>query len=462
MNPTPYSEFSLRARAFLWAVIFAAAGVAVQLLIASSGSLTATLGLTGLFDILTSLVAILAITTAGLYPIRLGYKVRTTVTATLVFAAALLFLPPRAMVIAGLGAFSYRMLNVLRGKSPRVPGWVLTDIGFNTAQITLTAGVTSILFRLVGPGIDALLHLNTLVAIAAVSLAVASCFVVNSIIVSTMSALVLNSSVLSTWRATFGRGWHLSISALLLGVALAIIYLYAPIGVALVTIPLVAIHQAFSNAVAVQKQTQETLEILADTIDKRDPYTFAHSQRVSEYARLTAKRLGLSLQDQETIALAARVHDLGKIGVREELLKKPDRLTRDELEEIRRHTTIGAEIISQLADYSNSKDAVLYHHERWDGSGMYRLAYEHIPIGARIIAVADAYDAMTSDRPYRHALAPEVASAELEKGKGSQFDPVVVEAFVDAMRAVAVSRQPVVAAAEARVPLQAQPIQTRH
>lgn len=432
-----------RANLFLWVVILAALTVAVVSAGAARGDLAAALGLTTLADRLTTLAAIAGIVVAGLFPICLGNKIRTSVGSAMMFAAALLMAPLQVLIVVAPSVAIYTVINGRKGR------WPLYYPVFNIAQNSLAAMATSILFHSLDTGTS--LHLASVTAVANVGLAVLGFFIINSISVAIMSALFQGRAPWDVWVMMYRPAWPRSLSVLLLGVGMAVVYLQAPLGVFLFSIPLIVIHQAYSNAVAIQTQTKETLEVLADAIDKRDPYTYAHSQRVAEYARLTAKRLGLPENEQEAIALAARVHDLGKIGVRDALLRKPDRLTEDELEEVRRHTIIGAEIVSKLADYARGRDAILYHHERWDGSGVHRLAYDHIPIGARIIAVADAYDAMTSDRPYRRALPQEATLRELERSKGTQFDPVVVEAFIDAMRSLAAEALPVAPTEEPEV-----------
>jgi len=249
-----------------------------------------------------------------------------------------------------------------------------------------------------------------------------------------MSAAINGRTTWECWEKVYRTGWTRYFAVLFLGVLVAVLYDYQPMVLPLMLIPLLVVHQAFSSAVSLREESRQVLETLADVIARRDAYTSAHSQRVSEYARLTAQRLGLSIPQQDAIALAARVHDLGKISIPDDVLKRPGPLSQNELDEIHRHTVVGAEIVSKLTDFSKSREAILYHHERWDGSGMYRLAYEHIPVGARIIAIADAFDAMASDRPYRPALSPDAALAEIERGKGVQFDPEVTEVFLDVMR----------------------------
>ncbi|MGH2349173.1 MAG: HD-GYP domain-containing protein [bacterium] len=454
------SGLPARAQIFLWLVVAAAVGItalsAVEA-IATSPGLTAALGLTALPDILTSLAAVVGIVIAGLYPICLGNKIRTSVGTALIFATAVLMGPLRAGLLV---AVSVAIYTTIKRREER---WPLYYPIFNVAQLALVAMVTSQLFMRLNPSGD--VTLTSWPSAVAVIGGVLCYFGLNNLIVATMSAIVQNRAIAEVWRAMFQR-WQTyatNFGLLLLGIFIAAIYYYSPLLVPLAVVPLLLVHQAIDKEQKIQNQTRETLEVLADTIDKRDAYTFEHSQRVAEYAVLTARRLGLAGEEQTAIRLAARVHDVGKIGVREALLNRPGALSAEELEEIRRHTVIGAEIVAKLQEYPRSKEAILYHHERWDGSGIYRLAYDHIPIGARIIAVADAFDAMTSDRPYRRALSRDAAFAELQESKGSQFDPVVVEAFTDAMRTIELAAPPAVpAAGDLGVAAQLRPAQTRH
>lgn len=175
----------------------------------------------------------------------------------------------------------------------------------------------------------------------------------------------------------------------------------------------------------------ETMQTLARAIDAKDEYTREHADRASMYARLVAQELHLPESLVRHIEYAAMMHDIGKIGVPEHILRKPGRLTPEEYQEMKKHPAIGEQILSPIEFLAPIAPLVLYHHEWFDGSGYGEgLAGEEIPIGARIVAVIDAWDAMTSDRPYRKALPLEHAKAELRKGSGKQFDPRVVEAFL--------------------------------
>jgi diguanylate cyclase (GGDEF)-like protein/putative nucleotidyltransferase with HDIG domain len=183
---------------------------------------------------------------------------------------------------------------------------------------------------------------------------------------------------------------------------------------------------------------------LARAVDARDVYTGSHSQRVAELAARTARRLGLADEDVELTRLAASLHDLGKLAVPEEILRKPGALTEPERIVLERHPQIGFRMLESLG-VDPVADWVLHHHERWDGSGYPDgLPGERIPLGARIIFVADAYDAMISERVYRRRVAPAEAIAELERCAGTQFDAEIVTAFAGEL---ALEREPAPAAA---------------
>lgn len=182
---------------------------------------------------------------------------------------------------------------------------------------------------------------------------------------------------------------------------------------------------------------------LAKAVDARDTYTGSHSTRVAELGAWIAQRLGLDQEQVELTRLAASLHDLGKLAIPEEILRKPGPLTQPERLVLQRHPQIGHRMLESLG-VDPVAEWVLHHHERWDGSGYPdRLRGEQIPLGARIIFVADAYDAMTSDRAYRGRLAPRAAVEELERCAGTQFDPAIVAAFASEL----IDRAPAASAA---------------
>lgn len=176
----------------------------------------------------------------------------------------------------------------------------------------------------------------------------------------------------------------------------------------------------------------EIIECITAALDAKDPYTAGHSQRVSEMAMKVCQLIGLREDATEQIHIAAHLHDIGKIGVPDAVLNKPDRLTDEEFEQIKKHPTIGAEILSKSHHLSEVKDIVLSHHERYDGKGYPQgLKAEKIPVGARIIAICDSIDAMTSTRSYRQARSFEFCYNEIKKNLGIMYDPIIGQYVLD-------------------------------
>jgi putative nucleotidyltransferase with HDIG domain len=174
------------------------------------------------------------------------------------------------------------------------------------------------------------------------------------------------------------------------------------------------------------------LSVLTRAIEARDPYTRGHSARVTALAEEVARRLGWSVEQLTALRIGGPLHDIGKLAVSDDVLRKEGRLDPEELDQIREHPTIGARILLRMAALREAIPYVLYHHERWDGNGYPSgKSGEEIPVEARVLAVADAFDAMTSDRPYRRALSREQALAEVERCAGTQFDPEIARIFLE-------------------------------
>jgi HD-GYP domain-containing protein (c-di-GMP phosphodiesterase class II) len=177
------------------------------------------------------------------------------------------------------------------------------------------------------------------------------------------------------------------------------------------------------------------LAALSQAIEARDPYTRGHSERVSALAQVVARRLGWNASRLRALGLGALLHDVGKLNLDAAVLRKPGPLDEREYGEVRRHPLAGARLIRGIDALRPALPYVLFHHERWDGRGYPSgRSREHIPLGARIVAVVDAFDAMISARPYRPPLPVRSAIAELARGAGTQFDPGVVRAFLVAWR----------------------------
>jgi HD-GYP domain-containing protein (c-di-GMP phosphodiesterase class II) len=184
-----------------------------------------------------------------------------------------------------------------------------------------------------------------------------------------------------------------------------------------------------------QQVYAETIRILADVIDRRSKYTIGHSERVRRYAELIGKRLYLSEDEMKVLDIAATLHDIGRMEVDQSIWDKPGKLTHKEFEAVKTHPAVGEKMLSPVPFLHAVTEVIRHHHEKYDGTGYPEgLKGEDIPLCSRILAVADAFDAMTSERAYRDKIDPEVAIEEIKSLSGTQFDPAVVDAFLSVWR----------------------------
>ena len=181
-----------------------------------------------------------------------------------------------------------------------------------------------------------------------------------------------------------------------------------------------------------ERISMQIVKTLSGAIDAKDTYTNGHSTRVAEYAREIAKHAGFSEKKQDDIYMMGLLHDVGKIGIPEAIINKPTKLTDEEYQVIQTHPLMGAQILANITEFPQLVTGARWHHERYDGKGYPDgIAGDEIPVEARMIAIADAYDAMSSRRSYRDVLAQDYIRGELVKGKGTQFDPVFTEVMLE-------------------------------
>ncbi len=365
------------------------------------------------------LVALGAI--AANFPVMVTRSYKADATPAIELAIVVMFPPATAVALVGLTRLIGETALCVRRR--RLP----IDLIFNTSQLMLAAAGGSVVFQ----GVVA----NTAFAggagelVAAVT-AAASMYVLNTTLVVIAVALNTHRRPIDVWAEAARVDLKQTGALYVAGYLLAITSAGHPWLAIVMMAPLAALQVSIKRAVQMRDQTLAAVESMADVVDQRDPYTFQHSQSVAAHAVGIAQQLHLSDREVELIRLAARVHDLGKIAVPDQVLHKHGRLTDEEFALMKKHPETGAGILAKFPEYRQGRELVLAHHERIDGRGYPRgLAGDAIPLGARIMAVADAWDAMTSDRPYRKALDQQVALAELMRGRGTQWDMAAVDAF---------------------------------
>jgi HD-GYP domain-containing protein (c-di-GMP phosphodiesterase class II) len=259
-----------------------------------------------------------------------------------------------------------------------------------------------------------------------------SFILIDFIVFSVCQSFVFMEAFLPTLKSVVREGIYIEITQYLIAILGTLAADENIWSLGLLVVPVVVTYVAFKNIKEMRFETVRILEDMADTVDLRDIYTGGHSKRVADLVRQTLVQLKVGGPEATLIEISARLHDIGKIGIPDTILMKPGKLTPEEMAVMQTHPQKGAELISKYKDFSRGTSIILRHHERWDGNGYPGgLKGAEIPFGARVIAVADGFDAMTSDRPYRKALSVHQAIRILLEGRGTQWEPSIVNAFVD-------------------------------
>ena len=374
-----------------------------------------------------ALTAILALE----FPLHVNLNTKVSV-ASAVFFAAVVLLPlwQAALLVGALQATDIciaagRRVRATRERPPVRA--VVINILFNGGQAYLAALSAGVVLALGGVsaagGIAGAADLLVLVAAATVM------YAVNVFLVALAVAIAMARNPIGLFVDT-QRIVYLQFAALYLvgGLAAfgAVRWPWIPV---FSIIPGVLVYQSLKQRIELRHEGMRAMERMAAEVDRRDPYTFQHSQRVSIYAHAIARKLGFTAAEIEIVELAAKVHDVGKIRIPDAILLKPDRLTDEERRVMETHPRLGFEILKQFSEYAKVLDLVLTHHERYDGRG-----YPNGSVGrrllliAQVIPVADSLDAMTTARAYRRARSWQSAMEELGRGAGSQWNPQVVNA----------------------------------
>jgi putative nucleotidyltransferase with HDIG domain len=367
------------------------------------------------------LIFFLAISTfAEFIPVDLPTGGGISIGFPIDFVLILVYGPTLAMLITALGALIAEIIEEKKS-------WY--KVIFNTAEYALSAGVAGLVYQYTGGIIG---FQNFFKFVFPATLCALTYCLVNSILVTIVISFAQDSKISTVWRVNIKEMIPSYLAEVPMGFLMAIVYVdVGIIGILLFFLPLLLARRSFELYTKMRKVYLDTIRALAAAIDAKDPYTKGHSERVAQLSVALAQDLHLSDRDIENIEYTALLHDIGKIGIDDRILGKNGSLTSEEYKKIKEHTIMGAKIIEPVDFLKNSYQAIYHHHERYNGNGYPDgLKSENIPILARIIAVADAYDAMDSDRPYRKKLSKEKILKEFAEQSGKQFDPQIVNALM--------------------------------
>lgn len=366
-----------------------------------------------------ALMAVVALVTR--LPFHFEFKMNVVLDTAVIFTAALVLPPALAVLVAGGGCL---VGQILRGVQ-------FDELVFNSAQTALQAGVAALILASLGWQPEGFTFERP-VEFLAVTLAALSIYLVNTIAVSIVIGLQTGLDIPLLWRQTLTR--HDGIeqaSQFVVGLIAAILVDFQLWTLPLFAFPMLVVYHSLDRQYALREKTVTVIQTLADLVDKRDPYTADHSRRVAGYTREIATAMGLDPSEVSFLERVARVHDIGKIVIESETLTKAGPLNDDEWGALKRHPVTGSEMLAGLPEFDAGLVLIRSHHERIDGMGYPDgLTGDKIPLGARIMALADGFDAMASARPYRGALPPETVLAELERGRGTQWDADAVDTLL--------------------------------
>jgi HD-GYP domain-containing protein (c-di-GMP phosphodiesterase class II) len=361
-------------------------------------------------------------TVAELFPVKFeigGYEI--TVSTVFLIAAILTFRGEIEQVVL-IGVTSAFIANLIARKP-----WFKACT--NLAVVVLVVGPTSAVFNLIGAR-DAQ-HL-----VAATVVVLLLYFILDTVpmtwVLSSLDRRPFGVTYMANYQGVFAE--HLGIE--IFGVLFAIIWSVSPWLSPLFGLPILVLHRAYFQAERLRSESITALGAMADLIENRDSFTHNHTSAVSTGARRLAERLGLGADEVWQISVGARLHDLGKVVVRDAILLKPGRLTAEEMAEMQKHCLVGYEVLTRFSSLQAVAQLIRSHHERFDGQGYPdHLSGDSLPVGAAIIAVVDAFDAMTTDRPYRKGMPVADALGIIRRGLGTQWHPTVGAAFVEMIEA---------------------------
>lgn len=299
---------------------------------------------------------------------------------------------------------------------------------FNVSQSIIVTALMSLIYFIIGGQIGSFSLIPTIVILLVG-------VVLNTSLISGFLSISASTHFINTWIGNIRGTFPSSVAVGTMGIIIALAFIgYGYGAVILFFGPLLLARYSFKLYIEMRNLYLSTIQALNKTVEAKDPYTSGHANRVEKFAVELAEAYHLPFESVQNIKTASILHDIGKIGINDSILNKATRLSQEEFHEIMRHPGIGADIISKVDFLKDITTIVKHHHERFDGKGYPDgLHGEEIPIEAAILTIADSYDAMTSDRPYRKALTQEEAFEELKKNAGTQFHPQLVETFISIM-----------------------------
>jgi HD-GYP domain-containing protein (c-di-GMP phosphodiesterase class II) len=355
---------------------------------------------------------------ADRYPIHLMRGAKTSLVSIPIYLAVVL-LPAHLAVAATGGGI---LLADLLSRSTR--NLTISDILGNTGRWLGISFIGNWAAHLTLPG-----HIDPMILLFA---SACTLFLADFLSFSLSLSFIVNEPFIALLKSALKEGGIIEATQYLIGVVGAFAVLQNVLILPLLVIPAVITYTAFKSIKELQLNTKQMLEEFADTVDMRDIYTGGHSKRVTDLVKKILERLSITGPEADLIEIAARLHDIGKIAVPDEILEKAGKLTPEEWQLMQAHSKKGADLLSHYSDFSRGARAILHHHESWDGTGYpgHLKGYD-IPFGSRIIAVVDSFDAMTSDRPYRRAMSISQASAILREGRNQQWDPEIVNVLLE-------------------------------
>jgi len=348
-----------------------------------------------------------------------------SINTAILFASLILFGPSTAIIVTAFSIFNIKEFV------KKVPYYKHL---FNAGQYLISIGIASIVFE--NTYDRATLNFFNPANIGFIFLAAYIGFFLNTLLTTGAISITENKNFKNIWIYNFF--WIIPFQIFLAAMSIAISFLYklyGPFTIIFTSLPLIIAQYAYMLRIKERKALINSIKQIVKIIDAKDPYTAGHSVRVAEYAEKIARKLRLNEFDVDILTNLANLHDIGKVQIDLSILNKPGKYNDADWVEMKKHPGVGYEIVKEIVFLKNSAKAILFHHEKINGSGYpYGIKGDKIPLFAKILTVADAYDAMTSNRPYKMALTQKKAIKELQRCAGKDFDKKISNIMIDIIK----------------------------